>query len=306
MNLAAICVGNPDNALIAAECSHLTGGEPDADGFAFCQQRGNYSPGCLPCELGCISWRTEQHWMTCSKPSNRQTLQQTNSALISTRLSRREWLRPRATIVALANMIPFHPNLDHPKHRFMIVEREHGLWFGEIVSECQRSYQQHDAKPYRTSTSLSSQLSRALVNLVYRRHSHWSIRAAEPVPSCWKRALGMQAYGADQNKRIVGMARENLAHFGYEGIVEQAEIQAYRRTADALVTDLPYGRLLDADESAIRRILEHGRNLAPVAVYVAGYNITEWLAAAGYRDIAVYTMNKHKRVVRYVHRAQGC
>ena len=101
------------------------------------------------------------------------------------------------------------------------------------------------------------------------------------------------------------MARQNLVHFGYDVIVDHAAIQDCQRKADALVTDLPYGRLLMAEESAIRSILEHGVKLAPLAVYVAGHDICEWLADAGYDEIEVFTVNKHDRVVRYVHRAQA-
>ena len=115
----------------------------------------------------------------------------------------------------------------------------------------------------------------------------------------------MQAYGADQNKKMVGMARANLAHFDYDSSVLHVDARTYQQTADALVTNLPYGRFLKADESLIRTILEHGRNLAPVAVYVAENRISEWMAAAGYRDIEVYPVLKHTDFARYVHFARS-
>jgi tRNA G10 N-methylase Trm11 len=119
------------------------------------------------------------------------------------------------------------------------------------------------------------------------------------------RSLGLQAYGVDRNQKMVEMASKNFAHFGYDAKIEHADIRTCQQTADALVTDLPYGRTQMADSSAIRTILEHGRRLAPVAVYVAGHNIEEWLAAAGYRDIVVYPVAKYAGFARYVHLARG-
>ena len=220
-------------------------------------------------------------------------------------LSGQNQLRPSRSIVALAYVIPFYPDLAHPKHRFLLVERDQDLWFGEVLSECQYSFQQHAAKPYSTSTSLSSQLARALVNLVIPQ-------ARSLVDPCCgtgsilleAHLLGLQTYGADQNRRTAWMARQNLVHFGYDVVVDHVEIRDCQQKADALVTDLPYGRLLKADESVIRSILEHGVKLAPLAVYVAGYNISDWLTSVGYDQVEVFTVNKHDRVVRFVHRAR--
>ena len=305
LGLAAICVRNPNNALIAAECASLAGGEPQQDGFAFCQQ---------------VAWIPQSAYLRTGLQLLAQgstldelliAVEQADFVADGFRidflsLSGQNRLRPRRSIVALADVIPFYPNLVDPQHRFLLIERQHELWFGEVLSECQYSFQQHAAKPYRTSTSLSSQLARALVNLV--------VPQARSLldPCCGTGSilleahlLGLHTYGADQNRRTAWMARQNLAHFGYDAVVDHIEIQGCKRSADALVTDLPYGRLLKADERAIRSILEHGRNLAPLAVYVAGHNITEWLAAAGYDQIEVFTVNKHDRVVRYVHRAKA-
>jgi tRNA G10 N-methylase Trm11 len=303
-NLAAICQRKPNNTLVGAECSNLTGGLPDSDGFAHCQ-----NVDLIP-QAAYI--RTGLHIL-----AQAATLDGLLEAVTKTEFAADDFridfhslyeqhrLQSRQSIMALADVIPSYPNLNHPKHRFLLLERGQGLWFGEVKTECQRSYKNHDTKPYRTSTSLSSQLARALVNLVVPN-------ANSLVDPCCgtgsilleAQALGIRAFGADRNKRIAGMARQNLAHFGYQAEIAHADISAYRQTADALVTDLPYGRLLGAAESAIRPILERGKNLAPVAIFVAGSNITEWLDAAGYDDIKIYTITKHNRVKRYIHRAQ--
>ena len=58
------------------------------------------------------------------------------------------------------------------------------------------------------------------------------------------------------------MTRENLAHFGYDGGVELADSRTHIQTADAVVTDLPYGNAIESDEYAIRAILEQSAGQA--------------------------------------------
>lgn len=302
--LAAVCVRNPNNGLIAAECLHLTGAKPQQDGFAFCQ-RLDLIPQSAYLRSGLrllAQGATLDELLTAVSQAD---FLAEGFRIDFLSLSGKNRLRPQRSIVALADVIPFYPNLSDPQHRFLLVERQQGLWFGEVLSECQYSFQQHAAKPFSTSTSLSSQLARALVNLVIPQ-------ARSLVDPCCgtgsilleAHLLGLQTYGADQNRRTAWMARQNLAHFGYDVVVDHVEIQDCQRKADALVTDLPYGRLLMTDESAIRSILEHGVKLAPLAVYVTGHNIRDWLTDVGYDQVEVFTVNKHDRVVRFVHRAR--
>ena len=152
---------------------------------------------------------------------------------------------------------------------------------------------------------MAHDLGRALVNLV-----------APPAgtlldPCCGSgailleaRSLGLQIFGSDLNQVMVNMARKNLAHFGYDGRVERSDAREVRQRADALVTDLPYGRLLQANETVIRAIFQRAVKLAPAAVYVAGQDLSAWLSAAGYQQIQVFTVAKHNRVARYVHLAR--
>ncbi|MFN2150893.1 MAG: TRM11 family SAM-dependent methyltransferase [Anaerolineales bacterium] len=302
--LAAICTRMPNNALVAAECASLTGGVPDIDGFAFCQ-RVEHIPQSAYVRMGLR--------ILASSPTLDDLIEvvaQTDFSADEFRiefcsLSPENRIHPRQSILALANAIPFYPNLNHPKHRFLLVERQENLWLGEILSECEHSYQIHATKPYNISSSLSSRISRALVNLVIpQAHSLLDPCCGTGSILLEAQALGIQAYGGDLNKRMVGMTRKNLAHFDYAAKVEQADARTCQQKADALVTNLPYGRFLDANETVIRAILENGRKLAPVAIYVTEYDLTDWLVAAGYRNVAIYPVAKHDNFVRYVHLAR--
>ena len=222
------------------------------------------------------------------------------------RLSDRIQVGKREAILAIANVLDAAPNLDAPAHRFLLAVEEDGFWFGEIVTEVDRSYAQHDAKPCRTSSSLPSRLARVLVNLV--------VPEARTIlnPCCGTgsilleaQAIGVTAYGIDWNPRMVTMSRQNLASFGYGAPVELGDARNWHRTGDALVADLPYGRFLHTRQEVILGILEAGARLAPVAVYVAAKDISGWLWEAGYGEVQVLRAPKTAGFVRYIHRARS-
>jgi hypothetical protein len=103
---------------------------------------------------------------------------------------------------------------------------------------------------------------------------------------------------------MVAMSRQNLAFFGYPARVELGDARDWRRTGDALIADLPYGRFLHTPEEVIRGILRTGARLAPVAVYVAARDISRWLREAGYGEVQVLRVRKSGTFARYVHRAR--
>lgn len=304
---AAVCARLPGNGLVAAECRSLTGGTPDTDGVALCHSPSRVSQAAyvrdgvrllargdtvddLVAAVGDLDVAADDFRIEFHAPADGRDLSR------------------RAVTVALADALPYYPDLDDPTHRFLVVVRDTGLWFGEILATADRDYRRHDEKPRRTSASLSARLSRALVNLVASDPGVESVLD----PCCGTgsilleaRSLGLRAVGIDWHREMVEMARENAAHFGYDVTVEQADARDCTRRADAVVTDLPYGLTLDADETVVRGILDRAATLAPVAVYVAGDDISAWLAAAGYSEIERYPVAKRAGFARYVHVARS-
>jgi 23S rRNA G2445 N2-methylase RlmL len=132
-------------------------------------------------------------------------------------------------------------------------------WLGELLTE-----NEHLADDAAGVLQLS--LPAALVNLV-----------APPArsildPFCGTgsilleaQALSMTAFGVDSNPRMVGMSSRNLAHFGYPTQVELGDALTTSRSADAMITDLPYGRLCNDFPS----VPSFTRQLA-CAVYLPG------------------------------------
>ena len=297
--VSARILGNP---LVAAECISVTGALPDADGVAVCRSL-DYIPqsAYLTTGLRCLAEAPTLDELVSqvsgmSFPAERFLLE---ILRVSPGLPKRD----PSMKLAVADAIQANPDLTHPQHRFLVVESGRGLWLGEIVNECLYSYRRHEHKPHTTSSSLPARLSRALVNLVYPR--------ARSIldPFCGTgsllleaQMLGLSAYGLDLNPNMVEMARGNLEHFGYTAQVEAANALDCTWTADAIVTDLPYGHFPPGiNRPVLLAALHHLAPLAPQAIYVAGENLFEELLRAGYRQVRVFEVYKRKAMNRYVH-----
>jgi tRNA G10 N-methylase Trm11 len=289
--------------LIAAECRSLTGGVPDGDGVAACNTvelvgRAAYvqqgveviaSAGCFDELVDAVAQQdfpADAFRIDLHDPSDRIDRSTVEAA------------------TALADVIPHGPDLRRPRHRFVVAATSERVWFGEVVAETDASYRRHDSKPWTTSSSLDGRFARALVNLVPTARSVLDPCCGAGSIVLEAASLGLDAFGVDWKPAMVGMTQQNLAHFGYDATVARADSRVHHQVADAIVTDLPYGHAIDADEPTIRAILERGVEAAPLAVYVARADITIWLRAAGYREVEVYTVRKRAGFTRWVHLAR--
>ncbi|MBN2392689.1 MAG: hypothetical protein JXR84_18305 [Anaerolineae bacterium] len=306
-DLVAICVrtrSNEVNELIAAECEYLTGGRPDAEGVAVCQTVEHiHRAAYVRTGLRRIAQATTFADLL-------DVLRQTPLNLDDFRvdalyLSARFPIPQQEAVVAAANAIHCRANLAAPRHRLLLVAQRETFWIGEILAEATQSYVPHLKKPCHVSISLEARIARALVNLVVPP-------AGTLIDPCCGTgsilleavALGLTAYGADRNPKMAHMAQRNLLHFGYPPRVVCADARVWTQTADALVTDVPYGRQLEFAEDDLPAILASSARLAPLAVYVAGSDITPQLTAVGYGDIEVLRLVKPNGFTRYVHRAR--
>lgn len=297
----AVCARLLGNELVAGECENLTGGKPEADGVALCRGMELIRHGAYV-HTGMRLIAQAEKFADLLQIVEGLTFEADGFRIEVLRLAGHKLINSREAAIQLANVIPAFPELETPRHRFLLIERNQGLWFGEILVESEHSYKKHAAKPFRTSTSLPSRLARALVNLV-----------APPAqiildPCCGTgtilleaQALGLESFGVDWNPRMVGMSRKNLAHFGYPVDVTCSDFQQISRPADAIVTDLPYGLFMHETRDELRAIIQHAHALAPRAVFVLGEDISDWLREAGYHSIKVFRVPKHRSFSRYVH-----
>jgi len=300
----AQCIEDAGNELVAAECLALTRTLPGDDGFvecasiervgraaylrfgAFCLAKSSTLNGLLGevAELGLAAeaFRVEILVLPGGKA-----------------------VPGFSTMTAVADSIEGGPQLVAPKRRFVVVSRQSGYWFGEILVSSDGGWQTHDEKPLRTSSSLPSRLCRAIVNL--------AVKPGDVVvnPCCGTgsflleaASLGAEAYGIDHNSKMVSMSRKNLAHFGYAASVEQGEAGGWERRGDVLLADLPYDRNCKTTDANVQEIIRASLPLAPRAVFIAEIDLTGWLREVGYSQITQYKVPKTPRFTRFVHNAQ--
>lgn len=314
-DLVAVCVrtrSNEINDLIAAECEQLTGGRPDAEGVAVCQSvEAIYRAAYVRTGLRRIAQAPT--FADLLDALRQMPLDLDDFRVDALYLSGRFPVTQQEAVIAAANVIHCRANLAAPRHRLLLVAQRGTFWIGEILAEATQSYTRHLKKPCHVSVSLEARIARALVNLAVPPTRLGSPQAAGTLidPCCGTgsilleaAALGLTAYGADRNPKMARIAQRNLLHFGYPPRVVCADARTWTQTADALVTDVPYGRQLESAENDLPAILANCAHLAPLAVYVAGSDITPQLTAAGYGGIDVLRLVKPNGFTRYVHRAR--
>lgn len=293
------------HGLIAAECEWLTGGSPNADGVAAAESvdlvgRAAYlqqgvrvlarasSLHDLVAEVAATSFEADRFRIDVHDPAGRTERSSTEVA------------------VALADVIAFGPDLKDPQHRFIVVPTEETWLFGEVTVITDAGYRQHEVKPWTTSSSLDARFSRGLVNLVPEARSILDPCCGAGSIVLEAAALGLDTRAVDWKPAMVGMTKENLAHFGYGADVAQADSRRHAfDPVDAVVTDLPYGHAIDADEPTIRSILENCARVSSLGVFVAPADFTLWLKAAGWTDISLHTVLKRRGFTRWIHRARS-
>jgi tRNA G10 N-methylase Trm11 len=306
----AVCTRQTDNQLIAAECHSLTGGEPDENGLAFCDTLKYVERSCF------IRHGVE---IIAQAPTFEELCNAVQAADFDATDFRIEWMkhaedcsvdRMEATIGIADAIEKYYPNLDNPQHRFLLLARQDGFVFGEIVAESGRAYQDHLSKPYRTSSALPPRLARAAINLAPPEI------ASVVDPCCGSgtipieaASMGLAVYGADRDPLAAQIAQANLNHFGYAGRIEVAEASQWGQKAEVLVTDLPYGiNLARVEVDDLRALLANAARLAPVAVILAAQDLTWRLTEAGFTGIELFrhrTNSRGNSVTRVVHRARS-
>ncbi len=298
----AICARIKGNDLVSVECRRLTGGIPDEDGVAVCA-RVDAVPRSAYLRLG-LRWMAQGHNLE-ELVVNVQSLRLccNDFRIEFLNLSGRLTAPKNRAILNIADSINGYPNLDAPVTRYMIVAQKDGTWLGEVLAESSADYRKHDDKPHHATISLPARLSRSLVNLV----APGTCSLLDPFCGTGSilleaNAIGLEAFGADFNPHMAGITLLNLRHFGYPAQVKYIDVLNCHQKADAIVTDLPYGRVLQGmDDRQLLAIFQHCAGLASQGIFLAGQDISALMVEAGYADVHVYCVRKRIGMERFVH-----
>ncbi len=293
------------HGLIAAECEQLTGGRPDADGVAAAASV-DLVPRAAFVQLGVRTLASATTFDDLVEAVGSSSFEADRFRIDVHDPSGRSGRSSTELATALADGIEFGPDLRDPLHRFLVVPRGDGWLFGEVVARTEAGHVRHDAKPWTTSSSLDGRFARGLVNLVPGARSVLDPCSGAGSIVLEAASMGLDVRAVDWKPAMVGMTNQNLAHFGYSADVARADSCTHEfEPVDAIVTDLPYGHAIEADEPTIRAIIANCARSSPLGVFVAPADFSLWLAAAGYTDIEVHTVLKRRGFTRWIHRARS-
>ncbi|WML60835.1 RNA methyltransferase [Neobacillus sp. PS2-9] len=178
-------------------------------------------------------------------------------------------------------------DLRHPDRLFCVM-KVNGRWvFGEY-KKSESVWFRHQQKPNSYSTALSTRVARAVVNISIPKPE--GIKAIDPccgIGTVLVEALsmGIDMVGSDRNPLILPGARENIAHFGFDGEITLADIRDITGHYDVAIIDLPYNLCSVISPEVQLEMLQSARRIAEKVVVVTVEPIDEILIKAGFSII---------------------
>ncbi len=183
---------------------------------------------------------------------------------------------------AIADLISGRPNLDRPRTEFALVVTQEIWRFGMIVSRSGQHWRSQANRPYYYSHGLSSQMARALVNLV-----------AAPGdtlldPCCGSGTVvaealcdGIAAWGVEINPSLARQAAANLRSLKLPANIMVGDARRIRGSFDAAVIDFPYGHSSPVQKSLYSEILSNLRDQVDRMALVCGSDQSHLLHQLG-------------------------
>ncbi|WP_103895391.1 TRM11 family SAM-dependent methyltransferase [Caloramator fervidus] len=192
-------------------------------------------------------------------------------------------------------------SIHEPKVKVGVIDFKDRWIVGEIIKN-KRIWNLHDKKPVQYCNSLTSRVSRALVNIAVGKNN--SLKLVDPccgIGTVLLEALsmGIDVKGYDINYKVVKGARENLKFFGYPDIVKRSDIKDVDKYFDVAVVDLPYGVLSVTNKELQKDIIRHTARISKKAVFVTLEDMREVIS---YYDFEVKDFCKIRKAkfFRYV------
>ncbi|MFB6200289.1 MAG: hypothetical protein ABEJ83_05370 [Candidatus Nanohaloarchaea archaeon] len=195
-----------------------------------------------------------------------------------------------------------HVDLESPEKEIKAYLFEDSVVLGRVIEDIDRGLYQQRAnqnRPFSSPVSLDPVLARTLVNLS-------EVSAGEKIldPFCGTGGIlieaglcGVMPVGADAKQEMIKGTRQNLEEYGimnHEINQEKIRDQGFEG-ADAVVTDLPYGKASKMEGEPVKQFLEKIEDFEGKTVFM--YNEPE---LGGYE--ADYEIYVHKSLTRYVYK----
>ena len=205
----------------------------------------------------------------------------------------------------------FAVDLEDPDHELRALYSEESCFLAWLAAESVRDYgdRKPTDRPFFQPGSMDPLLARAVCNLA-------RVEAGDRVldPMCGTGGvlieaglLGARPVGTDAQAKMVGGARQNLAHFLDDFDVARADATSLPLrdgSVDAAVFDAPYGRQSKIETHDLTDLvggaLSEVRRVADRCVLVADRDWRDEAEAAGWTVESRFERRVHRSLVRYV------
>jgi tRNA (guanine10-N2)-dimethyltransferase len=137
-------------------------------------------------------------------------------------------------------------NLTDPKTLFEFIKINNNVYCGKLIWVNNDKFEQRKAhlRPELHPTSLHPKLARAMVNLsrIKKRQVILDPFMGSGGILIEAGLIGCKIIGNDIDRKIIEKAEQNLKHYGLKAVMHNEDAARIKAKADAIVTDLPYGR----------------------------------------------------------------
>lgn len=179
-----------------------------------------------------------------------------------------------------------HGNVDieKPEQLFAIMNRDNRWVFGNLL-QSESIWYRHEKKPNNYSTALGTRLARSIVNIAVP--NPMGVKAIDPCCGIGTvlieaRSMGIDMQGSDMNPLVIDDIRENLAHFGLDTNVTEADMRTITGNYDVAIIDMPYNISSVITEEEKAEMFRSARSFAKKVVLVTIEPVDELIKQAGF------------------------
>jgi tRNA G10 N-methylase Trm11 len=198
------------------------------------------------------------------------------------------------SVARIGDVIEGNPGMENPEILLSVMSVDGSWYFGKYERNDNR-WMEHKNKPHNSTYSLTSVISRVLVNIAVGRVGECSL--VDPccgVGTVIIEALSMavQVRGYEINGNIAKQAKANLAYFGYEDVIEHADMHDIEEHYDVAIIDIPYGLITPYSIDKQMQLIKSARRISDRLVLVSITCMDEALLMVGFSIFDRCQVNK--------------
>lgn len=203
-------------------------------------------------------------------------------------------------IIQVADAIKGPVDLKNPNVVFILIISDEGCWLIESDEPTEQVWTTFKYKPFAFCNALPIKIARAMINLTANQgDSVLDPCCGSGTIPLMVAELGFTAMGGDKSWPNLNISRKNIAHFGFEAELLQEDATETKRSADCIITNLPYGLYLPISEDILIGMLNNFRTLTKKVSIVTTDDISEKLVDCGYR-VKQHLESRSNNLVRYI------